>query len=370
MYKKKLLIVLFELGHGGAENIMLNIARRLCNNFDVHFMILSDKSNAFQKLEDNVHIHYLRTNRIRKGILKSFLFFRKNKYDIVFFNLWPISFLTLTALFLARPINFYSTNKIIFEHSVLSEQYSRKGFLFRWIVKLSIRLIYNLADKVISVSEGVRKELDNYGLRKVKSICLPNPLIIKTNKLILSDFQNNILKDWQSSDAIKVIAIGSLKQQKNYHLMIKSFQVLNRDFNIDARLLIVGSGPMLDELTKYRDKLSQNKNISFFGSVNNPLPLLEDADLFLMTSKSESFGLSILEALSTGTTVVSTNCKYGPSEILGKDYKYLCDDNENDIARKLYLASKYPEKSIYFKNKASKYNFDSYIDNIIEMINV
>lgn len=87
MYKKKLLIVLFELGHGGAENIMLNIARRLCNNFDVHFMILSDKSNAFQKLEDNVHIHYLRTNRIRKGILKSFLFFRKNKYDIVFFNL-------------------------------------------------------------------------------------------------------------------------------------------------------------------------------------------------------------------------------------------------------------------------------------------
>jgi glycosyltransferase involved in cell wall biosynthesis len=364
-------MILFELGHGGAENIMHNLAINLSKKFEVHILILSDNLGHYFNQSENIKIHSLKVSRIRHGFLKSLIFFKKDHYDVIFFNLWPVSFLMIFSLLFSRPLKFWKTRRILFEHSVLSEQYSNKGLLSKILIKASVYIFYNLADKVVSVSKGVKEELENFGLSKTKSILLPNPLIIKNNKLRLTSKQKIILNNWLKNK-FKIIAIGSLKHQKDYPLMIRSIQQLVHRYNNNANLLIVGEGPLYGDLVKYRNKLTMENNIFFLGSVDNPFGLLEKANIYLSTSKSESFGLSILEALSTGTTVVSTDCNYGPREILGENYKYLTEFNEKDIAKKIELACLHPIQEDELKEKTFKYSFDDYVkklDKIIDLPN-
>ena len=87
------------------------------------------------------------------------------------------------------------------------------------------------------------------------------------------------------------------------------------------------------------------------GSISNPISLIEESDLLVLSSDYEGFGMVIIEALSVGTTVVSTDCNSGPSEILGdNEFGYLCKvNNPSDLAEKIDYARKNnidPEKLI------------------------
>ena len=80
------------------------------------------------------------------------------------------------------------------------------------------------------------------------------------------------------------------------------------------------------------------------GEVVNPIPYISRADLFVLSSDYEGFGLVIAEALSVGKTIVSTNCKSGPNEILkGGQFGYLCKVNDSeDLAKTIKLALSSP----------------------------
>ena len=56
--------------------------------------------------------------------------------------------------------------------------------------------------------------------------------------------------------------------------------------------------------------------MQFLGFQDNPLPWFRRADAFALSSRSEGFGNVLVEALGCGTPVISTDCQYGPSEIL------------------------------------------------------
>ena len=70
-------------------------------------------------------------------------------------------------------------------------------------------------------------------------------------------------------------------------------------------------------MEKQIENLGLQKNIFLIGSISEPEIFYEDADLFVLSSSSEGFGNVIIEALSYGVPVVSTDCKSGPAEILG-----------------------------------------------------
>ena len=85
----------------------------------------------------------------------------------------------------------------------------------------------------------------------------------------------------------------------------------------EARLMIVGQGQNEAKLRALVRELGLEGRVIFAGFHVDPAPFYASADLFVLSSDYEGFGNVIVEALSFGLPVVSTDCPSGPAEILG-----------------------------------------------------
>jgi glycosyltransferase involved in cell wall biosynthesis len=111
----------------------------------------------------------------------------------------------------------------------------------------------------------------------------------------------------------RILAVGNLKLQKNHALLLRAFATLPRR---DARLMLLGRGPEEANLRALATALGIADKVIFAGFHRDPAPFYATADLFVLSSDHEGFGNVIVEALSFGLRVVSTDCPAGPAEIL------------------------------------------------------
>ena len=111
-----------------------------------------------------------------------------------------------------------------------------------------------------------------------------------------------------------IVTAGRLSPVKDHRSMIEALSRLVEQR--PARLIILGEGPeraALEGLIK--DKSLENR-VFLAGYVSRPADWYSHADLFLMASRREGFGIVLVDALSAGLPVVSTDCPGGPAEIL------------------------------------------------------
>jgi glycosyltransferase involved in cell wall biosynthesis len=113
----------------------------------------------------------------------------------------------------------------------------------------------------------------------------------------------------------RLVTAGRLTAQKNHALLLRAFQrVLDR--HPDAALVIIGEGELRPQLEALRDELGLSGRVSLPGFQLDPWPYLAQADLFVLSSDYEGFGLVLVEAMHAGLRVVSTDCEAGPAELL------------------------------------------------------
>lgn len=120
----------------------------------------------------------------------------------------------------------------------------------------------------------------------------------------------------------KFIAIGSLEPLKNHIEAIDLFQ------NFDGELFIYGEGPSRNVIETYIKKNQLENKIHLEGAKDHVL-LLEEIhkyDALISTSKYETFGIGILEAIASGIPVICKN-KYGPLDFINKINGVFIDDN-------------------------------------------
>ena len=113
-------------------------------------------------------------------------------------------------------------------------------------------------------------------------------------------------------------------------MLIKLFSKI--DNKIDVKLLIIGSGPFKDYLKKLIKSLNQTNRISIINFDKNIYKYYLQSHIFVLTSKWEGFGNVIVEALHCGLEVLSSDCDFGPSEILenGKyGFLFKLDEEKN-----------------------------------------
>jgi len=110
-----------------------------------------------------------------------------------------------------------------------------------------------------------------------------------------------------------ILSLGRQTKNKNNIFLIEAFQKIQ---NKDIKLILLGEGKETAKLKSYVVKNKLKDRILFIPWVKNPYPFIKYAKLVVSTSKSETFGRTILESLSLNVPVISTDIKCGPNEIL------------------------------------------------------
>jgi glycosyltransferase involved in cell wall biosynthesis len=359
-------IFVYDLDLGGTEKVMVNLANFLCmHNCLVTFIMVG--SNTYLKKELLPQVSVVAFNK--KHIFLSFVdlikYIRYKKIDCFISNVWPLTIVTILAGLFKRG---FCKKVLLIEHCHLGREFSSRSAIFRFFQNLSIFFLYRFSSKVVAVSQGVKEDLCfNKGVNSKIVTVIHNPVNIAFSDLAYD--QNNI-QEWRVFSGAKLISVGTLKAQKNYSYLLDALLVLKRQ-GFNFKQLILGEGPTRASLTKKIINLGLQDNVCLAGSVDEPVNLVKDADIFILSSEFEGFGLVIVEALAAGTTIVSTDCESGPAEILqdGK-YGFLAPtDNIEKFAEAIHYGYLNQTNSTKLIERAKEYTIEIAGPKYLELIN-
>ena len=158
------------------------------------------------------------------------------------------------------------------------------------------------SDVLTAVSNNLREETYKY-------FTIDKPIEVIYNFVDVERFHRkpvNAFKQLMAPNGERIIAHASnFRKVKRVEDVLKTFLLIHKE--IPAKLMLIGDGPerpMIEELTR---NCSSAKDIKFLGKQEQMEDLLPIADLFLLPSEYESFGLAALEAMAAEVPVISTN---------------------------------------------------------------
>ena len=121
----------------------------------------------------------------------------------------------------------------------------------------------------------------------------------------------------------KIFAAGRFVEKKGFNILLEALAEL-KACNINFSLQIAGDGPEFHSLRALSTELGINETVQFLGRRNDIPNLIENADLFVLPSLREPFGIIVLEAMAMGTPIIATRCE-GPLEVLDDQSAILVD---------------------------------------------
>jgi glycosyltransferase involved in cell wall biosynthesis len=227
-----------------------------------------------------------------------------------------------------------------------------------------IRKIYwsHLGKKIYKVTcptEGTLKDLKYLKLFESNKIYILKDPIIKINDLIKS--KNHEDKQIFNEDDFNIICVGRLTRQKNFKLIINSFDKF-LEIKKNSKLFIIGDGEEKNDLIKLIKLKKLDDKIKILGFKNNIFYYFSKANLFVLCSLWEDPGWVLIEAAANNTLILASNCKNGPSEFLENDKGGILFQNESaqsliDNYKKIVELSKSEviRKKIFSKKKSKQY---------------
>jgi glycosyltransferase involved in cell wall biosynthesis len=269
-----------------------------------------------------------------------------------------------TKLFVNSKIITVATTHIDLTSTTLKKSNRIIGYLLKFV----IRIFYEKADSLICISKGLSKHLkEDFGISKpIQTIYYGG------------NFKKVRLKQLVLRKKKIIVSVARLSAQKDYDNLIKSVFLLNKKYT-NFELWIAGDGPEKKHLSKLVKKLNLTKKIKFLGWINNVEDLYKKCDIFILSSKFEGLGYVLIEAMSNGLPVISTDSPYGPSEILGKGkYGHLvpvgnAEQMQKSLFQLLSNKSEYKEFSLRSLERCKFFSerrmFDSYSKIFTSLIN-
>ena len=167
-------------------------------------------------------------------------------------------------------------------------------------------------------------------------------------------------KEDQNTYDYDLIFLGRLTEPKNPLRLVKVFKLL-KDQKSDVKIAVVGTGDLEQEVKDEVNRLQLTNNVDFLGYQSNPLKILHDSKIMIMTSIWEGTPMCALEAMGLGVPIVSTPVD-GLKDIIRNDVNgYLSDEDQvlankiieyiNDLNLRSNLSNSQKEKSVEWNDK-------------------
>jgi glycosyltransferase involved in cell wall biosynthesis len=169
------------------------------------------------------------------------------------------------------------------------------------------RLAYPFAYELICLTQASLGRFES--MTNVRGRIIPDPVVAPPS---CSD--SNTRGDGDRAGRV-LVAMGRLVPQKGFDILLNVFSGI-AERHPDWSLKILGSGPLGAELETQSKVLGLANRVHFTGEVSDPFPVLRAADLFVLSSRFEGFGLALCEAMACGLPVVSFDCPSGPGDII------------------------------------------------------
>jgi glycosyltransferase involved in cell wall biosynthesis len=303
-------IYFHDLSPGGVERQSLVLARELSErDVDVTVVVHQLHGELIPLLPQGIPVVNLNGGRTLQDVLRLRRYLLVERPDIFMANVDHNNI----AAAMANAISRSPTRLIICQHNPLSASYHATVNWKHRLVPWFYGVLAPYIDHAVGVSAGISGEL-------VQQVGLP-PAKVSTifNAVIGDDFGDKasepVRHPWLvDKDRPVFVTAGRLVEMKDQRTMLRAFAIHLRAHQ--ARLMILGTGPMLEELRALAASLGIAEHVEFTGFVPNPLPYMRAADAFVLSSRSEGFGNVLVEAMGCGTPVISTDCPHGPADIL------------------------------------------------------
>jgi glycosyltransferase involved in cell wall biosynthesis len=281
--KKTIVLAIFTLQGNGAERFALTLAKGLIDaGHEAHIVYF--KNIIDLPIPEGVKLHffdYQKYRAIPKFMRVGFAAKAFDKFvlknigtpDLVLSNLFPVDFVLSKSQL---------SNVHLVIHNTTSLEYGERleG------MKKQLDKVY-LAKPCVAVSKGVEKDFIKVFGSKSRITTIYNPIDVEQ----VVSTANEYIPEPELNGGY-IVHVGKFKQQKRHDILLKAYAKAN----ITEKLVLVGTGELLDEAKALVKNLGIENKVIFTGFKKNPYPYMKHAKFMVLSSDFEGLGLVILES--------------------------------------------------------------------------
>lgn len=279
--------------YGGGLSHIASLLEKMKTKRDVSLLVFEEGPVAKEARKKGIEVFVLgQTSKFDLRFLdKLKAFIEKGKFNILHSHGPRANLYVSRIIKKIRPIKW-----VITVHSNPYLDFKGRGVIGKVFQTLNIKS-YSHADAIISVSREIEGIVSKHKNHSTKSFVIHNGI----------EFRNIDNKQSQGSELFTLLVVGRLEKVKGFDVVIEALN--QRPFPIDNwKLIICGEGSEYAHLKELTKKYSLTNNIEFKGWVKKSQldDYFEQADLYILSSLSESFPLVALEAMEFSTPVIAT----------------------------------------------------------------
>lgn len=347
--KIRLLHILGE-GIGGAERLVLDLTRSLDSQiYDISIMIIG-RGGCVTDLIDRGRIRVIefgcRNGYDICGLARIYRYLHYNKFDIVHNH--QRAFFTNFAFLIQR----HRPKLIYHEHGMTMLNRSKKDLLFYSVFGRFYDVFISLNDELTRYIKSANK--GSYA----KTVVIENH--VDTN--IFSPADSFKDKYHGPREKWTIGTVARMVPEKGLDLFIETARLVSRRRS-DIYFIIVGDGPLRKKIELLAKDPELNGRLIVYGPTSRVEEVLKTFDLFLFTSKVESFGIVLLESLSCAIPILAASPEVGGAKDLLNILPgvFLTEQrSESALVEKIIALIEYPEKLIRAGQLGSAYVREKY----------
>ncbi len=376
--KKKILIRIGSLRHGGAEKVLATFLKNLpSDKYEIDLLLNLYSGKYLKEIPDWINVLYLNhgemitTNRLQdipqkafrviyQKVLKSFpsllykFILKGKKYDVEFAAIHGMRDDILNS-----PQK--SSKKIVWIHNDLRKTE------FHDYTDEEIRKFFGF-DKIMVISEHIQKDFQNMARNEDESnriIRIYNPL--DTQEILTKAEFNPNFRLPASGFQPLFVSVGTVFPQKGFDRLLKVHKRLLEE-GFKHLVLIVGDGYDFENIKRLKTELGADETATMLGFTDNPYPYFKAADFFILSSRYEGFPTVLYEALTLEKTIVATDVS-GVREMLNEgELGLIVENSEEGIYEGMKRIMTEPELTKTYQNKIANFTQPFSLENSVKKI--
>ena len=381
--KKKILIRIGSLRHGGAEKVLATFLKKLPDDkYEIDLLLNLYSGKYLSEIPDWINVIYLNkgemitTNRLQDIPIKAFRVmyqyvlkkFPKLLYSTILKNKkYDVEFAAIHGFrdeILKSPLK--SSKKIVWIHNDLRKTH------FHNYTDEEIRKFFGF-DKILVISEQIKADFENLAQNedeKSRIVRIYNPLDTEEVISKSQEVGSGKLEGQQpltNNDQPIFISVGTVFPQKGFDRLLKVHKrLLDEDFQ--HKIQIVGDGYDFENIKKLRSELGVENTAEMIGFTDNPYPYFKNADFYVLSSRYEGFPTVLFEAITLKKNIIATDVS-GVREMLddGK-LGLIIENSEQGIYDGMKKALQNPEDFKKYESELENYKMPFNLENSVQKI--